>query len=95
MKYIRTYEKFEEEPDFTKLIFDKFDVQEVLNIAKEKFPIGTKFTSLFGANDIVTGKPWIATMGRIDDSEISSIMVPGENGSRMIYDNGVWAEIKK
>ncbi len=57
---------------------------------KEMFPIGMKFTSLFGAQDVVTETKntyWIGNYG--------DIFVSGKHQERMIYNKGEWAEIHK
>lgn len=66
--------------------------------AKKMFPIGTKFSSIFGAEDEIEDtnkvfgkKPPILYWN--DDGD--AIMANCKRETRMIYDNGTWARIYK
>ncbi len=69
--------------------------QKLLIKAKKLYPIGTKFTSIFGANDVVTKSPFDNMEIYYIDSSGDCIMVHGKNQTRMIFDGKYWADIYK
>ncbi len=62
-----------------------------LEKAKELYPVGTKFVSLFGVEDIVNVCP-NPSKSDYYIGENSTIMVYGKYHPRVIYDNGQWAQ---
>ncbi len=72
-------------------------IQQRLEKAKKLYPVGTKFTSIFGADDVVT-QPKKDFFGNTPAThtadELGSILVQGKYESRMIFD-GKWAKIHK
>lgn len=62
-----------------------------LEEARLRYPVGTGFSSLFGASDVVTDHG--SHVHRIGDCH--TIQVQGKNEFRMVYDEGTWAEVEK
>lgn len=69
--------------------------EQRLEKAKKLYPIGTKFSSMFGANDVVTQRPklWNEKPEIHYSDEGGDIYVTGEHENRMIYchDTKRWA----
>jgi len=63
----------------------------LLQIAKENFPIGTKFVSLFGGTDEVFQDKFRKELFRID--RFGEVYVGAKKQERLIYDGKWWAEI--
>lgn len=76
----------------------KTRIQKALEKAKKLYPVGTKFTSLFGADDVVTQHPSAAFGGKNKTHYTgcdNDIVVTGKYEHRVIYDGSRWADIHK
>lgn len=95
-KIVDKYEKQISKPVIIKKPVISHDERRLIK-AKKIYKIGTKITSIFGADDIIS-KPH-AFMEKSDYlyiGEYHTILAFCESGqSRMIYDDGVWAKIYK
>lgn len=72
-------------------------LEQRLEKAKKLFPSGTKFTSLFGADDIVADKKTIKSYfikeGIYFIDKYGTIIVFCKSGQfRVIFDNNTWAK---
>jgi len=64
--------------------------------AKKLYPVGTKFTSLWGATDVVTERPFLGYKDAFYSLETGGdIFVTRKHEERMIYSKGAWAAIHK
>lgn len=69
--------------------------QQHLKKAMKLFPIGTKFTSAFGVDDIVTQPkqiPYGIKREMYWSNGHGCILVQGKNASRMVFDGKWWAK---
>jgi len=102
-KYFKSLEKLEEFEQkviaLKKTYKKKKSPREILmDKAKKMFPIGTKFSSIFGANDeIVDTEEMFGEKRPIHywNDEKDCIMAHCKRESRMIYDGRNWARIHK
>lgn len=90
-KSLEKLEKFEQKViELKKTHKETKSPREILmNKAKKMFPIGTKFTSIFGADDEIvdTTHYW--------NDEKDCILAHCKRESRMIYDGHRWADVYK
>lgn len=100
LKAKRIVEKYEKQP--TKKTIPKKKVishnERRLTKAKKIYKIGTKFTSLYGADDQVSKN--VSLFGKKESSlyigDFGNILAFCESGSsRIIYSDGMWAKIFK
>jgi hypothetical protein len=99
-KSLEKLEKFEQKVIELKKTYKKTkSPREILmDKAKKMFPVGTKFTSIFGADDeIVDREETFGTKRPIHywDDDKECILAHCKRESRMIYDGRRWADVHK
>lgn len=96
-KIVDKYEKQIAKPIIVKKPVISHDERRLIK-AKKKYKIGTKITSIFGADDVIC-KPHSYFGEKVDYlyiGEYHTILAHCKSGqSRMIYNDGVWAKIYK
>jgi len=99
-KSLEKLEKFEQKVIELKKTYKKTkSPREILmNKAKKMFPIGTKFTSIFGANDEIVDTEEMfgkKSPAHYWNDEKDCILAHCKIESRMIYDGHRWADVHK
>lgn len=94
-KIVDKYEKQAKKPIVIKKPVISHDERRLIK-AKKIYKVGTKITSIFGADDVICQPP--SYFGEKVDylyiGEHHAILAHCKSGnSRLIYDNGTWAKI--